>query len=278
MVKAKTKSKAQVVDKWKKKRWHKIIAPKIFNEQVIGDTIALDSSMVSGRTITTNLMHLTRDMKKQNINMVLEIDRVMGDTAYTSVKKFEMVPSSIKRFVRRGKHRFDDSFVCLTADNKRVRLKPFLIGIGTIKSSVLKDLRSKVRNFIALRVKKTPADLLVQDIINHKLQKELKMAVKKTFPMRICEIRQLVFEKQKKKEDEEEKTEEVKTETTTEKKVEEKAEKTEAKPEEAKEKPKEEKKAEEKPVKEEKKVEEKTEEKPAKEVKPVEKTEKDSKE
>ncbi|MBD3314011.1 hypothetical protein GF345_06215 [Candidatus Woesearchaeota archaeon] len=205
---AKAKQKSGVVDVWKKKRWHKIIAPKMFNEQLLGETPALEPGMAKDRTVTVNLMHLTRDMKKQNINMTFEVSRVMGDTAYTSVKKFELIPSSIKRFVRRGRQRVDDSFLCLTADNKKVRVKPLIITRNNVTGSVSTALRKKAKEYLVVRIKKNPSDKLLQDTVNHRIQKDLKDILSKTYPLRTCEIRILSFEKEESTEQESEDTSE----------------------------------------------------------------------
>ena len=197
---AKAKAKVQVVDKWKKKRWHRIIAPKIFNEQVIGETISAEPNLLSGRTISLNLMHLTRDMKKQNMNLIFEIVKVLGDTAYTDIKQFEIHPSSIRRFVRKGKKRIDDSFMCLTADSRKVRIKPLMITSSSVKGSIITSLRKKAREFLVSRIRKTNSDVLVQDIVNHRLQKEIRDAVSKIYPIKISEIRVLSFVKEEKKE------------------------------------------------------------------------------
>ena len=194
MAKPKQKQKSQVVDSWKKKKWHRILAPKIFNEQVIGETPSIEPDSIIGRTVNSNLMHLTRDMKKQNMNVVFEISRVMGDTAYTGVRRFELNPSSIKRFIRRGKERIDCSFVCTTADKKKARIKPLLVTINNVRGSVSTELRDKTRKYLIERIKNTKSDILVQEIMHNKLQKELRDSLKKIYPLKICDIRVLEFE------------------------------------------------------------------------------------
>ncbi|MBU0536086.1 MAG: hypothetical protein KKE20_03920 [Nanoarchaeota archaeon] len=247
----KVKAKGGVVDIWKKKRWHRILAPKIFNEQMIGETPSIDPNILLGRTVSVNLMSLTRDMKKQNINIIFEVKRVMGDTAFTEVKKFEIVPSSIRRFVRRGKQRIDDSFSAMTSNNRKVRIKPLIITKNLVTSSVSNAMRKKAKEMFVSRIRKLSSDILVQDIVSNRLQREIKNDLNKIYPLRICEIRMLVFEKESKKEGESAAVEEAaepapeapqkaEKENITEKKAaEETEEKTEKKPKKAKEEKKE---------------------------------------
>jgi small subunit ribosomal protein S3Ae len=193
---AKTATKSQVVDIWKRKRWHKILAPKLFNEQVLGETIALEPNMLVGRTISVNLMNLTRDMKKQNMNLVFQIDRVMGDTAFTKVKYFEVSPSSIRRFVRKGKTRMDDSFACKTADNDTVRIKTLFIASGKLKGSIATALRKKSREFLSNLIRNSKNDTIIQDVVGYKMQRELRDAIRKEYPVKTCEIKMLILGKE----------------------------------------------------------------------------------
>ncbi|MCX8147594.1 MAG: hypothetical protein N3D84_03955 [Candidatus Woesearchaeota archaeon] len=197
---AKAKS-TTVVDKWKAKKWYKLIAPKVFNEQVIGETAALSPNILIGRTASINLFLLTRDIKKQNINIVFEITKVQGDNAYTKVKKYEMDNASIKRLVRKGKSRIDDSFVCETADKNKVKVKPLFIPISVVKKSIATSLRKAAREFFLSNISKCNSDLLVQNVVNHKMQDDVKNVLNKIYPLKVCEIRMLAFEKKGAKEE-----------------------------------------------------------------------------
>ena len=45
------KKRKKTVDKWKKKKWFKIIAPKQFNEVVLGETPAEKETQVINRVV-----------------------------------------------------------------------------------------------------------------------------------------------------------------------------------------------------------------------------------
>lgn len=183
------KAAEKTIDIWKKKRWHKIIAPKLFNEMIIGETPALEPNTLVGRTLRINMLTLTGDIKKQSIDITFEIEKVMGDTAYTRIRKFEMNPAAVRRFIRRGKNRVDDSFVCLTADNKKVRIKPFLVTFAKTSKSVLCVLRVKSRQFLARVIRGMTYEMLCREIAIYSLQKMMRDTIKKIYPLRVCEIR-----------------------------------------------------------------------------------------
>ena len=264
--------------KVRKKQWFQIIAPQLFHEQVIGEIYLYDIGDAVGRNVYSNLTSLTRDIKRQNINIKFIINRVSDNRAFTDVIGYEMIPASVRRLVRRGKSKIEASFVAETADRKKVRIKPLLIARNIVKHSVSLKLRKVVEELITKNFKKSPYINLVQSIVIHKFQSNLKKSLNKIYPLRICEIRDMQIEKEAKakgisediikkeieakaiKEKEKEKAElraEEKKEKAKPKKKKEKKKAEEAKKEE---KP-EEKKAEEKPEEVERKTEEKEEEK-----------------
>ena len=56
-----------------RKRWFDVLATKDFNETVIGETPALAPEQIVGRVISVNLMNITGNIKKQNINVKFKI-------------------------------------------------------------------------------------------------------------------------------------------------------------------------------------------------------------
>jgi small subunit ribosomal protein S3Ae len=188
---AKSQVKGKATDKWKRKKWFHLIAPKLFSEQVLGETPADEPDMVKGRTVEVNLMMLTGNMKLQNINVTFEVTNVQGANAYTEVKKFEIQPASIKRRVRRRKDKLDDSFICVTRDNKMIRLKPLIITNSKSSSSIKAKLRRVTMLNLQRSIRTVDYDTLVTDIVNNKLQKDMRNTLHKTFPVKIFDIRML---------------------------------------------------------------------------------------
>lgn len=188
--------------KGRKKMWYSIIAPKLFGEQVLGQTIAFDANVVVGRTVLQNLMNLTNEVKKQNTNIKFEVINVEGDRAKTKLIGYEIVPSSIKRMVRRNNIKIDMSFTIKTADNMNVRIKPLLL----TKSDTVKSIATKIRRITQDMITKSAAkvqfDELMSDLVTHKLQNSLRDLIKKVYPLRTCEIRYAGIERTEAKKEE----------------------------------------------------------------------------
>ena len=237
--------------KIKKKRWIQIVAPANFNNELIGGIPVVESKLVIGRLVTANLMSLTNDMKKQNINLKFVISKIHEDKAVTSLYGYYLNSASIKRLVRKGKQKVEVSFACKTADNRRIRIKPVLIPINKVKGSISSALEKAVVDYIVPYAAKTNFDAMIRDLISGKLKRDIKTLLKKIYPVRVVEIAKLHIEEGKNKtavrtvEVKEIPKEKKVEDKPAEKKEEEKVEKKEAKKEE---KPKETVKTEEKKV------------------------------
>ncbi|NQV08477.1 hypothetical protein HQ529_01345 [Candidatus Woesearchaeota archaeon] len=255
------KTKKTQGGKVKKKRWFPVFTIKEMGERFICELHTSDPQTLEGKTIVANLMNITGNPKNQNVNLKFEIYKINPEKGFAKPVSYNMVPSSIKRMIRRKKDRLDDSFTVVTADKVTVRIKPMVITQSKTKSSIKKNLRVNIKNYLVGLIQKTILIDLFEQIIFHKVQKSLKDGLKKTYPVSIAQIRVLEVVKVKKKAGfVEEKVEEVKVE-----------EKVEEKKEEVKEEKAEEKKEEKKPAKKEEKKEEVKETEKKEEVKETEK-------
>jgi len=188
----------KVGKKVRKKQWFQIVSPNLFHNQVIGDIYLYDVADAVGRHVNANLMNLTRDFKRQNINIKFLISSVSDNKLQTEVSGYKMIPASIRRIVRRGKSKLEMSFVVETADRKKVRIKPIFVTRNLVKSSVSVGLRKKAEEYISRNFKKANYDSTVQEIVSHKFQSNLKKYLNKIYPLRVCEIKSMNLEKEAK--------------------------------------------------------------------------------
>lgn len=228
--------------KVKRKKWISVIAPELFRNEPIGDVPVNDPKSLINRTITANLMTLTRDMKRQNTNIKFIITNIKGGGAVTDFYGYYLNTTSIKRLVRRGKEKIGISIICKTSDNKKVRIMPLIISYTKVKGSVAASFRRDATSYLRSYAAKTTFENMIKDLITNKLQRDLKGAIRKVYPIRILEIAQLHIEREKKsgggevevevkEEPKEEKTEEPKeANKVEEKEVEEEKEESEEAP------------------------------------------------
>ena len=231
--------------KSKKKTFVKILAPKQFNNQVVGESLVLDPRVLLERKIKMNMMSLTNDPKNQNVQIKFKITALKGDSVETEIIGYKLLPAFVKRLVRKDKRRVDDCFILKTKDDKKVVVKMFLLTLNGTSKSVAKNLRRTVMNSLALKVSKLSSEAFMGELVGHRIQNSLRGELAKVYPLKQCEIRSLEVIEGKKAEKAktvevkeaskvEEKKEEVKTgeKPAEEVKVEEKKEEPkEAKPE-----------------------------------------------
>ncbi|MBI2598211.1 MAG: hypothetical protein HYW50_03375 [Candidatus Diapherotrites archaeon] len=74
--------KKRKVDKWKKKTWFTIIAPKEFAGKEIGTTVAEKPENLLGRTIWVSVRDLAAQARKQHVTIIFKIFDVKGNKAF----------------------------------------------------------------------------------------------------------------------------------------------------------------------------------------------------
>ncbi|MGM5482912.1 MAG: hypothetical protein ACQESF_05595 [Nanobdellota archaeon] len=202
---AKPKKSAKETVKWKKKKWVKIIAPKTFKSAVLGESLVLSTQNLVGKTVESNLMTLTGDMKKQNINVKFRVNKITEGQAHTTFKSYKLIPSSVKRMIRRTRDRVDHSFLAKTKDGFTIRTKPLIITNSNTSNTVLTLIRKKTEALLSKHLAKISLDEFVSEVLNHKIQNELKKQVKDVYPIKICEMRaiEVIKEPEKQKASEE---------------------------------------------------------------------------
>ena len=225
--------------KIKKKKWIQILSPILFGKESIGEIPVHEPKSLIGRSVTVNLMTLTRDMKKQNTQIRFTINHLKGDQADTELYGYYLNQASIKRLVRKGKDKVALLTICKTADNKKIRIMTIIIPHSKVKGSIATNFRNSATQYIKNYAAKTTFENMIKELITNKLQREVKGALKKIYPARIVEIAKLHLEKTKgpveakiieeveeeQAEEETEINEEVEEETKTEEKIKVKKEK-----------------------------------------------------
>ena len=186
---AKPKTSHKEVLKWKKKKWVPIMAPAMLRNATIGESLVLDANTLVGKTVEANLMALTGDMKKQHTSVKFMIDEVKDGKAMTSFVSYRLSPTTIKRSVRRRRDRIDCVFQAKTKDEKTVGMKLMLVTRDNTPSSTQTSLRKKAIALVTKRFSTAKYEDAAKDILDFKVQSELRRTLKTIYPLNTCEIR-----------------------------------------------------------------------------------------
>ncbi len=182
-------SQRKVKDKWKAKGWYALLAPEMFNRQVIGETPAEDPTKLVGRITEVTVQDLTGDFSKMHIKLQFKILQVQGTEAQTVYVGHDLTADYIRRLTRRKRTRTDTVVVATTKDGWTVRLKPMAITDRRIQGSkqrVIREIMAKIVTGVAAR--STIGDL-VRAIISGELSKEIAQGCKPIHPVSRVEIR-----------------------------------------------------------------------------------------
>ncbi len=190
MVKAKA---AVAAVKIKKKAWYAILAPQHFGNVSLGETYVTDPAVAVGRVIHANLKDITNNLSDQHVYLRFKIVNMVGNILHTEVISYYMTPSTIKKLTRRTASRMDESFVVVTNEGKRVRIKPVVVTVHKTVRSVCSELRRALQENVARDASKLNFQDLVLSVVNHKIQMDAKKNISKVYPVKVIEIKILEY-------------------------------------------------------------------------------------
>jgi len=175
----------------KKKKWYSIISTKDFSNLEIGETLASEDKELIGKTVSLALGVITGQIRKQNVKVMFKIKEVREGKALTELIGCSLVPNYVKRCVRKGKSKIDDSFMVKTKDNVNVVVKPFIITRNKTHGGIMTSIRVEARKLIKEFFEKNTFNDIINKVLSTEFQKELKNRLKVIYPLSIVEIREL---------------------------------------------------------------------------------------
>ncbi|MBI2549895.1 hypothetical protein HYV83_01815 [Candidatus Woesearchaeota archaeon] len=174
-----------------KKKWLTIRASKFFDSELLGECYVASPDLLMGRTVAANLANLTGDIRQQSVTLKFIVNSIDGESGVADVIGYETASSAIRRIVRRGSDRLDESFVCETSNSQKVRIKPVVITKTITNSAVHRSLRKALVSTVVKLVKKHTFESLINEMITSKLQMAVKTDLKRIYPLKSVEITSL---------------------------------------------------------------------------------------
>ena len=179
---------------WKAKVWYNLVAPEMFGKANIGETIADIPEKLVGRVIEVTLGELTNDLSRQNIKLILKVDSVGGDSAYTKFTGHQLTQDYLRSLVKRSTSNIETNISVKTKDNYTIRVKPSCFTIKRARSNQVKAIRSIMNDVIVNRAKEMDMEQFIQEIITGKLSASIYHDVKPVYPLRRVEVRKTEIE------------------------------------------------------------------------------------
>jgi small subunit ribosomal protein S3Ae len=189
---AEKKSRAaarKIKDKWKAKAWYNLLAPEMFNKQLLGETPADTPDKLVGRVTEVTVQDLTGDFSKMHIKLAFRVNHVQGQDALTQFVGHDMTSDYIRRLTRRKRTRTDLTVDVVTKDGWNVRVKPMAITDRRIQTAKQRILRTIMAKVVADAASKQSIGELVKGIISGDLAKSIALGCKPIHPVSRVELR-----------------------------------------------------------------------------------------
>jgi len=187
----KTRTSARKIkDRWKAKGWYNLLAPEMFNKQLLGETVGDESGKLMDRIAEVTVQDLTGDFSRMHIKLQFKVQHIQGSDALTQFVGHAMTSDYVRRLTRRKRTRTDGTFDVATKDAWKVRVKPMAIADRRIQSSKQRVIRQIMERSIRNSAASLSMGEFVKVMISGELAKAIAIACKPIQPISRVEIRQ----------------------------------------------------------------------------------------
>ncbi len=171
--------KKKTVDKWKKKTWFTIIAPKEFDRKEIGTTVSEKPQSVMGRVIEISARNLSGDIKKSHISLIFKVNDVKGNKANTFALGHEIKDSYLRKFVRRRNTKVDLVKYVESKDKAKVKVKLMVLTGNKLEQAKKTAIRKIMAEKIESAAKALDSQSLVSELVFGNLTQKVFNEAKK---------------------------------------------------------------------------------------------------
>lgn len=189
MAKARARTTARKVkDKWRAKNWYQILAPTLFDNAPVSETLSDKPDNLIGRVTEVSLQDITNDFRKAHIKLFFKIEKIQDGNANTQFNGHTLTSDYLRRMIRRRKSRVDGVYDVETRDGAYLRVKPFAITEKRIQNSQKKLIRGVMKETITKEGKTKTLNEFLIDTLDGKIGSEIYKNCKKFYPVKRVEI------------------------------------------------------------------------------------------
>ena len=182
MVRRKTR---KIKDKWKEKRWVRVLAPDSFNNVPIAYIPITDDENAKGRVIEVTLFDILKgDPSQHQYKIFFQIDKITKEKATTIFKKYEYAKEFLRSLIRRGSSKINFILDTKTKDGYIFRIKVLALSHRELNTSRKHALRIIAKDVIEKTVPHMTIDQFVQASCYGKINSDIMAATKKIIHLR----------------------------------------------------------------------------------------------
>ena len=184
-----SKRRGRIKDKWRDKKWYKVVSPPYFGGVELGAVPADDPSKLVGRIVDGTLYDITNDFAHQYLKLYFRVEDVEGKTARTIFKGHEYSRDYLRSLVRRRTTRVDGILNVITKDNYGLMLAVSLFTLSRIKTSQEQEIRAIMAKIVKEKASLLTFDQFVQELVLGKIASDIYNEAKRISPLRHVGVR-----------------------------------------------------------------------------------------
>lgn len=155
----------KTVDKFKRKKWYSLLAPRTFENKLMGQTPAEKSGLVVGRIVKMSVDDIIGQRKLRHITAKFRVKEVKEGNAFTEIIGFEVNHSYLRRMIRRRISKIDAVVTATTKDGRKMRVTVVAISSRRVEKKKEKAVRKIINETLSSEIPKNNFDQLIQEMI-----------------------------------------------------------------------------------------------------------------
>ena len=175
----------KIKDKWKEKRWVRVLAPDSFNNVPVAYIPITSDKTAPGRVVEVTLFDILKgDPSQHQYKLFFQIDKVSEDKATTIFKRYEYSKEFLRSLIRRGSSRINFIIDAKTKDGYVYRIKVLTLSHRELNTSRKHALRLEAKKQIEKIVPQMTIDEFVQSVCWGNTASVIMAATKKIIRVR----------------------------------------------------------------------------------------------
>ena len=184
-----SKRRGRIKDRWRDKKWYKVVSPPYFGGVELGAVPADDPSKLVGRIVDGTLYDITNDFAHQYLKLYFRVEDVEGKIARTIFKGHEYSRDYLRSLVRRRTTRVDGILNVITKDNYGLMLAVSVFTLSRIKTSQEQEIRGIMAKIVKEKASSLTFDQFVQELVLGKIASDIYNEAKRISPLRHVGVR-----------------------------------------------------------------------------------------
>ncbi|HMF32182.1 MAG TPA: 30S ribosomal protein S3ae [Candidatus Lokiarchaeia archaeon] len=189
MSKVKGKRSKRQVDTWKTKEWYDVYAPKMFQENYIGQIPSSTPDTLPTRIIETILYFFTDRMEDISTKLRFKVTSVTGTKCTSQFYGHDTTRDYIRSMVRRGSSRVDGIFAITTGDGVKMRISVSIFTNGRAKASQQTTMRKIMHDVLVEHANAEPFPRFVHGLVFGRIGRNINNIAKEIYTIRECKVR-----------------------------------------------------------------------------------------